>query len=147
MVTYIYAQLCVVKQIQVLRFLKMMSVKFLSMDFILLTWYKFGFCEMIFKRGTLQKSGREVLREGIFENKKYYFPYKLYHSLRFIISRFIVLNLFPRTRQFVDTYLSPASTSLALRQLQYSIVFICLYFIGLMYFICTPKFTNTLRTL
>ena len=24
---------------------------------------------MIFKRGTLQKSGREVLREGIFENK------------------------------------------------------------------------------
>ena len=69
MVTYIYAQLYVVKQIQVLRFLKMMSVKFLSMDFILLTWYKFGFCEMIFKRGTLQKSGREVLREGIFENK------------------------------------------------------------------------------
>ena len=31
MVTYIYAQLYVVKQIQVLRFLKMMSVKFLSM--------------------------------------------------------------------------------------------------------------------
>ena len=24
---------------------------------------------MIFKRGTLQKSGGEVLREGIFENK------------------------------------------------------------------------------
>ena len=24
---------------------------------------------MIFKRGTLQKSGREVLKEGIFENK------------------------------------------------------------------------------
>ena len=36
MVTYIYAQLYVVKQIQVLRFLKMMSVKFLSMTFILL---------------------------------------------------------------------------------------------------------------
>ena len=31
MVTYIYATLYVVKQIQVLRFLKMMSVKFLSM--------------------------------------------------------------------------------------------------------------------
>ena len=58
---------------------------------------------MIFKQGTLQKSGREVLREGIFENKKFYFPYKLCHSLRFIISRFIVLNLFPRTRQFVET--------------------------------------------
>ena len=25
----------------------MMSVKFLSMNFILLTWYKFGFCEMV----------------------------------------------------------------------------------------------------
>ena len=74
MVTYIYAQLYVVKQIQVLRFLKMMSVKYLSMDFILLTWYKFGFCEMIFfKRGTLQKSGREVLREGIFKNKNIIF--------------------------------------------------------------------------
>ena len=33
--TYIYAQLYVVKQIQVLRFLKIMSVKFLSMDFII----------------------------------------------------------------------------------------------------------------
>ena len=73
MVTYIYAQLYVVKQIQVLRFLKMTSVKFLSMDFILLTSYKFVFCEMIFKRGTLQKSGREVLREGIFENKNIIF--------------------------------------------------------------------------
>ena len=39
------------------------------MDFILLTWYKFGFFGMIFKWGTLQKSGREVLREEIFENK------------------------------------------------------------------------------
>ena len=61
MVTYIYPQLYVVKQIKVLRFLKMMSVKFFSMDFILLIWYKFGFCEMIFKRGTLQKSGHEGL--------------------------------------------------------------------------------------
>ena len=43
------------------------------MDFILLTWYKFGFGGMIFKRGTLQKSGREVLREEIFENKNIIF--------------------------------------------------------------------------
>ena len=35
MVTYVDAQLYVVKQIQVLRFLKIMSVKFLSMGFIL----------------------------------------------------------------------------------------------------------------
>ena len=69
MVTYIYAQLYVVKQIQVLRFLKMMSIKFLSMTFILFGFGKVGFCEMFAKRGTLQKSGREVLREEIFENK------------------------------------------------------------------------------
>ena len=29
---------------------------------------KVGFCEMFAKRGTLQRSGCEVLREGIFEN-------------------------------------------------------------------------------
>ena len=67
MVTYIYATLYVVKQIQVLRFLKMMSVKLLSMTFLLLGFGKVGFCEMFLKRGTLQKSGRKVLREGIFE--------------------------------------------------------------------------------
>ena len=39
MVTYIYAQLYVVKQFQVLRFLKMTSVKFLSMTFILLSFW------------------------------------------------------------------------------------------------------------
>ena len=72
-VTYIYAQLYVVKQIQVLRFLKMMSVKFLSMTVILLGVGKVGFCEMFAKRGTLQKSGREVLREEIFENKNIIF--------------------------------------------------------------------------
>ena len=66
MVTYIFAQLYVMKQIQVLRFLKMMSVKFFSMTFILLGFGKVGFCEMFTKRGTLQKSGREVLREEIF---------------------------------------------------------------------------------
>ena len=35
MVTYIYAQWYVVKQIQVIRFLIMMSVEFLSMNFTL----------------------------------------------------------------------------------------------------------------
>ena len=73
MVTYIYAQLYVVKQIQVLRFLKMMSVKFLRKTVILLGFGKVGFCEMFAKRGTLQKSGREVLREEIFENKNIIF--------------------------------------------------------------------------
>ena len=38
------------------------SAKLLSMIFILLTGYEFRFCGMIFKRRTLQKSGREVLR-------------------------------------------------------------------------------------
>ena len=47
MVTYIYAQLYVVKQIQVLRFLKMMSVKFLSMTFILLGSRKLGFVKCL----------------------------------------------------------------------------------------------------
>ena len=73
MVTYIYAQLYVVKQIQVLRFLKMMSVKFFSMTFILLGFGKVGFCEMFAKRGTLQKCRREVLRKEIFKNKNIIF--------------------------------------------------------------------------
>ena len=54
-------------------FLNIVSSKLLSMIFILLTGYNFGFCGMIFKRGTLQKSGREVLREGIFENRNIIF--------------------------------------------------------------------------
>ena len=44
-------------------------VNLLSMTFILLGFGKVGFCEMFAKRGTLQRSGREVLREEIFENK------------------------------------------------------------------------------
>ena len=40
----------------------------LSMTFILLGFGKVGFCEMFAKWGTLQRSGREVLREGIFRN-------------------------------------------------------------------------------
>ena len=47
MVTYIYVQLYVVKQVQVLRFLKMMSVKFLSMTFILLGLVKLGFLKCL----------------------------------------------------------------------------------------------------
>ena len=38
------------------------------MTFILLGFGKVEFGEMFAKRGTLQRSGREVLREGIFEN-------------------------------------------------------------------------------
>ena len=43
-------------------------VNLLSMTFILLSFGKVGFCEMYAKRGTLQRSGREVLREIFFEN-------------------------------------------------------------------------------
>ena len=43
-------------------------VNLLSMTFILLGFGKVGFCEMFAKRGTLQRSGRKVLREEIFEN-------------------------------------------------------------------------------
>ena len=43
-------------------------VNLLSMTFILLGFVKVGFCEMFAKRGTLQRSGHEVLREEIFEN-------------------------------------------------------------------------------
>ena len=70
MVTYIYAQLYVVKQFQVLRFLKMTSVKFLSMTVTLLSFGKVGFCEMFAKWRTLKRSGREVLREEIFKKNK-----------------------------------------------------------------------------
>ena len=65
-------------------FLDIVSAKLLSMIYMYLGFGKVGFCEMFAKRGTLQKSGSEVLREEKFENKKHYFPYKLCHSLRFI---------------------------------------------------------------
>ena len=54
-------------------FLNIVLVKFLRMTFILLGFGKVGFCEMFAKRGTLQRSGREVLREEIFENKNVIF--------------------------------------------------------------------------
>ena len=47
MVTYIYAQLYVVKQIQVLRLLKMMSVKILSMTLYCWTLVKLGFVKRL----------------------------------------------------------------------------------------------------
>ena len=51
-------------------FLNIVSAKLLSMIYIYLGFGKVGFCEMFAKRGTLQKSGREVLREEIFEKIK-----------------------------------------------------------------------------
>ena len=50
-------------------FLDIVSAKLLSMIYMYLGFGKVGFCEMFVKRGTLQKSGSEVLREGIFEKK------------------------------------------------------------------------------
>ena len=47
MVTYIYAQLYAVKQIQVFRFLKMMSVKFLSMTLYCWALVKLGFVKRL----------------------------------------------------------------------------------------------------
>ena len=43
-------------------FLNIVSTKLLSMIYIYLGFGKVGFYEMYAKRGTLQKSGREVLR-------------------------------------------------------------------------------------
>ena len=48
-------------------FLNIVSAKLLSMIFILLGYGKVGFSETFAKWGTLQKSGREVLKEEIFE--------------------------------------------------------------------------------
>ena len=46
----------------------MKSVKLLSMIFLLLGVGKVGFCEMFAKQRTLQRSGREVLRDEMFKN-------------------------------------------------------------------------------
>ena len=48
-------------------FLDIVSTKLLSMIYMYLGFSKVGFYEMFAKRGTLQKSGSEVLREEIFE--------------------------------------------------------------------------------
>ena len=54
-------------------FVDIVSAKLLSMIYIYLDFGKVGFCEMFAKRGTLQKSGSEVLREEKFENKNIIF--------------------------------------------------------------------------
>ena len=51
-------------------FLDIVSAKLLSMIYMYLGFGKVGFCEMFAKQGTLQKSGSEVLREGIFTKNK-----------------------------------------------------------------------------
>ena len=51
-------------------FLDIVSAKLLSMNYVYLGFGKVGFCEMFAKRGTLQKSESEVLREEIFEKNK-----------------------------------------------------------------------------
>ena len=48
-------------------FLNIVLAKLLSMIYIYLGFGKVWFYEMFAKRGTLQKSGREVLREENFE--------------------------------------------------------------------------------
>ena len=54
-------------------FLNIVSAKLLSMIYICWTWGKVGFYEMFSKRGTLQQSGREVLRDEMFKNKNIIF--------------------------------------------------------------------------
>ena len=44
-------------------FLDIVSAKLLSMIYMYLGFGKVGFCEMFAKRGILQRSGREVLRD------------------------------------------------------------------------------------
>ena len=51
-------------------FLDFVSAKLLSMIYMYLGFGNVGFCEMFAKRGTLQKSGSEVLREEIFKKNK-----------------------------------------------------------------------------
>ena len=50
--------------------LDIVSAKLLSMIYMYLGFGKVGFCEMFAKRGTLQRSGSEVLREGNFRKIK-----------------------------------------------------------------------------
>ena len=50
-------------------FLDIVSAKLLNMIYMYLGFGKVGFCEMFAKRGTLQKSRSEVLREEIFQKK------------------------------------------------------------------------------
>ena len=60
---YDWLNVCAVQ----VNFLDIVSAKLLSMNYMYLGCGKVGFCEMFAKRGTLQRSGSEVLREEIFE--------------------------------------------------------------------------------
>ena len=51
-------------------FIDIVSAKLLNMIYMYLGFGKVGFYEMFAKRGTLQKSGSEALREEIFEKIK-----------------------------------------------------------------------------
>ena len=51
-------------------FLDIVSAKLLNMIYMYLGFGKVGFCEMFAKRGTLQKSGSEVLSEENFRKIK-----------------------------------------------------------------------------
>ena len=53
--------------VQIIVFLTLRRLNLLSMTYMYEGFGKVGFCEMVAKRGTLQKSGSEVLREEIFE--------------------------------------------------------------------------------
>ena len=75
----------------------MKSVKLLSMTFLLLGFDKVGFCEMFAKRGTLQRRGREVLRDEMFKKIKTLFSLIIMLLIEIYFSRFIVLNMFPRS--------------------------------------------------
>ena len=49
-------------------FFDIVSAKLLSMIYMYLGFGKVGFCEMFAKWGTLQRSGREVLKDEMFKN-------------------------------------------------------------------------------
>ena len=53
--------------VHIIVFLTLRRLNLLSMTYMYEGFGKVGFCEMVAKRGTLQKSGSEVLREEIFE--------------------------------------------------------------------------------
>ena len=102
---------------------------------------------MFVKRGTLQKSGREVLREDNFRKIKTLFSIYIMPLIEIYFSRFIVLNMFPRSGQFIG----PTSRQIQHRSfcdscstLPHPSVFELL---DLFILFCNPNFANTLRML
>ena len=65
-----------------------MSAKLFSMGYILLNWVKSGFVKY-FLNGELDERVDVRFERRKVRKQKYYFPYKLCHSLRFIISRLL----------------------------------------------------------